>query len=123
QRHLHGGVQPPAQRRQRPVRGAAGGRRGRCVEDPADVVRVAVRRGASRRAACQHRQPRGTRTEGEPVTYWGPAWEELERTDPEIARAIMDELHRLRTNIQLIASENLTSPAVLAAMGSPVTAK
>jgi glycine hydroxymethyltransferase len=57
------------------------------------------------------------------VTYWGPSWEELERTDPQIAKAIMDELHRLRTNIQLIASENLTSPAVLAALGSPLTAK
>jgi len=57
------------------------------------------------------------------VTYWGPSWEELERTDPEIAQVIMDELARLRSNIQLIASENLTSPAVLAAMGSPLTAK
>ena len=57
------------------------------------------------------------------MTYWGPSWEELERTDPEIAQVILDELARLRGNIQLIASENLTSPAVLAAMGSPLTAK
>jgi glycine hydroxymethyltransferase len=57
------------------------------------------------------------------VTNWGPSWEALERTDPEIARAILDELERLRTNLQLIASENLTSPAVLAALGSPLTAK
>jgi glycine hydroxymethyltransferase len=57
------------------------------------------------------------------VTNWGPSWEALERTDPEIARAILAELERLRTNLQLIASENLTSPAVLAALGSPLTAK
>jgi len=57
------------------------------------------------------------------VTYWGPSWEELERTDPQIADAIMHELHRLRTTLNLIASENLTSPAVLAALGSPLTAK
>ncbi len=57
------------------------------------------------------------------MTYWGPSWGQLEETDPQIARAIMDEIHRLRTNLQLIASENLTSPAVLAALGSPLTAK
>jgi glycine hydroxymethyltransferase len=57
------------------------------------------------------------------VTYWGPSWEELERTDPEIAKTILDELGRLRSEINLIASENLTSPAVLTALGSPLTAK
>jgi glycine hydroxymethyltransferase len=57
------------------------------------------------------------------MTYWGPSWEALERTDPEIAHAILAELERLRTSLQLIASENLTSPAVLAALGSPLTAK
>ncbi len=57
------------------------------------------------------------------MTYWGPSWEELEKTDPEIAQTILDELQRLRSTINLIASENLTSPAVLAALGSPLTAK
>ncbi|MCA1833511.1 MAG: serine hydroxymethyltransferase [Actinomycetota bacterium] len=57
------------------------------------------------------------------MTYWGPSWEELERTDPEIAKTIMDEIGRLRSTVNLIASENLTSPAVLAALGSPLTAK
>src|SRR2546430_14921020 len=45
-------------------------------------------------------------------------WEALQRTDPEIARAIVDELGRERSMLRLIASENYTSPAVLAALGS-----
>jgi glycine hydroxymethyltransferase len=47
----------------------------------------------------------------------------LEAVDPEISRAIRDELHRQRTNLQLIASENFTSAAVLAAQGSVLTNK
>jgi glycine hydroxymethyltransferase len=54
---------------------------------------------------------------------WGPDVEALESGDPEIAQAIRDELQRQRTNLQLIASENLTSPAVLAAQGSVLTNK
>jgi glycine hydroxymethyltransferase len=54
---------------------------------------------------------------------WGPDFEALESGDPEIAQAIRDELNRQRTNLQLIASENLTSPAVLAAQGSVLTNK
>jgi glycine hydroxymethyltransferase len=45
-------------------------------------------------------------------------WEALQRTDPEIARAMVDELGRERSMLRLIASENYTSPAVLAALGS-----
>jgi glycine hydroxymethyltransferase len=45
-------------------------------------------------------------------------WEALQRADPEIARAIVDELGRERSMLRLIASENYTSPAVLAALGS-----
>jgi glycine hydroxymethyltransferase len=45
-------------------------------------------------------------------------WEALQRTDPEIARAIVDELGRERSMLRLIASENYASPAVLAALGS-----
>src|SRR5207248_10195244 len=44
--------------------------------------------------------------------------EALKSTDPEVARAVADELHRERTTLRLIASENYTSPAVLAALGS-----
>jgi glycine hydroxymethyltransferase len=44
-------------------------------------------------------------------------------TDPEVARLIHQELERQQTTLQLIASENFTSPAVLAASGSVLTNK
>jgi glycine hydroxymethyltransferase len=47
----------------------------------------------------------------------------LRRTDPEIARAIEAELERQQTGIELIASENFTSPSVLEAMGTVLTNK
>jgi glycine hydroxymethyltransferase len=56
-------------------------------------------------------------------TFWGPDFGELERTDPEIASVLLGELSRVRHGLQLIASENLTSPAVLAALGSTLTNK
>jgi glycine hydroxymethyltransferase len=56
-------------------------------------------------------------------TYWGPDFDALARTDPEIAAVLLAELDRLRGGLQLIASENLTSPAVLAALGSALTNK
>jgi glycine hydroxymethyltransferase len=56
-------------------------------------------------------------------TFWGPDFGELERTDPEIAAIVLGELERQRSGLQLIASENLTSPAVLAALGSTLTNK
>jgi glycine hydroxymethyltransferase len=43
--------------------------------------------------------------------------------DPEVARLLGEELHRQQTTLQLIASENFTSPAVLAASGSVLTNK
>lgn len=43
--------------------------------------------------------------------------------DPEVAAAMNQELQRQRDNIELIASENLVSPAVMAAMGSVLTNK
>ena len=43
--------------------------------------------------------------------------------DPEVARILAEELDRQRTTIQLIASENFTSPAVLAATASVLTNK
>ena len=43
--------------------------------------------------------------------------------DPEVGRAMQMELERQRRNIELIASENLVSPAVMAAMGSVLTNK
>ncbi|PMR59387.1 serine hydroxymethyltransferase [Verrucosispora sp. ts21] len=56
-------------------------------------------------------------------TFWGPDFEQLSTSDPEIAEVVLGELDRLRTGLQLIASENLTSPAVLAALGSTLTNK
>ena len=44
-------------------------------------------------------------------------------TDPEVAQAMQDELIRQREHIELIASENFVSPAVMAAMGSHLTNK
>lgn len=43
--------------------------------------------------------------------------------DPELGEAMNEELARQRRNIELIASENLVSPAVMAAMGSVLTNK
>ena len=43
--------------------------------------------------------------------------------DPELATAMHDELMRQRDNIELIASENFVSSAVMAAMGSALTNK
>lgn len=48
---------------------------------------------------------------------------DLQAVDPEIAEAILAELNRQRSNIELIASENFVSKAVMAAMGSPMTNK
>ena len=56
-------------------------------------------------------------------TYWGPDFQALRDTDPEIADVVLAELGRLRGGLQLIASENLTSPAVLAVLGSTLTNK
>ncbi len=50
-------------------------------------------------------------------------WNALTRTDPEVAEAIKDELERERTTLRLIASENYTSPAVLAALASTMNNK
>src|SRR5207245_8330747 len=56
-------------------------------------------------------------------TYWGPDFGALRDTDPEIADILLAELDRLRDGLQLIASENSTSPAVLAALGSTLSNK
>ncbi len=49
--------------------------------------------------------------------------ENVKRTDPEVAEAILNEIGRQRGKIELIASENFVSPAVMEAMGSPLTNK
>lgn len=47
----------------------------------------------------------------------------INNTDPEIASVILEELERQNRNIELIASENCVSEAVMSAMGSPLTNK
>lgn len=48
---------------------------------------------------------------------------EVAMTDPAVAEAISKEIGRQNSNIELIASENFVSKAVMAAMGSPLTNK
>lgn len=55
--------------------------------------------------------------------FWGPDFDALQAQDPEIAEVVLGELDRLRSGLQLIASENFTSPAVLAALGSTLSNK
>ena len=50
-------------------------------------------------------------------------FDEIEKTDREIADAIKAEMERQNSHIELIASENWVSKAVMAAMGSPLTNK
>lgn len=51
------------------------------------------------------------------------SFNEVSSFDPDLAKAMDDELARQRSHIELIASENLVSKAVMAAMGSPLTNK
>ena len=50
-------------------------------------------------------------------------YQHIKAFDPELFRAISDEVDRQRAHIELIASENFVSPAVMEAMGSPLTNK
>jgi glycine hydroxymethyltransferase len=56
-------------------------------------------------------------------TFYGPDFDLLSTQDPDIAAVLLSELHRQQTNLQLIASENFTSRAVLATMGSTLSNK
>ena len=51
------------------------------------------------------------------------SFEEVQNFDPEVAQAMTQELDRQRDHIELIASENIVSKAVMAAMGSHLTNK
>lgn len=57
------------------------------------------------------------------MTFFGPDFDQLQKQDPDIAAVLLSELERQRKNLQLIASENFTSPAVLAALGSTLSNK
>jgi glycine hydroxymethyltransferase len=50
-------------------------------------------------------------------------WAAVEKVDPEAAEAMLAEVRRENTKIELIASENFSSTAVLAALGTPLTNK
>ena len=50
-------------------------------------------------------------------------FDEILKIDPEVAAAMTDEITRQNVNLELIASENIASKAVMAAMGSPLTNK
>ncbi|MFC7489530.1 MULTISPECIES: serine hydroxymethyltransferase [unclassified Knoellia] len=56
-------------------------------------------------------------------TFYGSDFEALETFDPEIAGVLVSELDRLRGGLQLIASENMSSPAVLTSLGSTLSNK
>ena len=56
-------------------------------------------------------------------TFYGPDFNLLTSYDPEIAAVLLSELKRQQTNLQLIASENFTSRAVLATLGSTLSNK
>ena len=56
-------------------------------------------------------------------TFYGPDFTLLSQQDPDIAAVLLSELKRQQTNLQLIASENFTSRAVLAALGSTLSNK
>ena len=51
------------------------------------------------------------------------AFDEIKKADSEIADAIQAEMERQNSHLELIASENWVSKAVMAAMGSPLTNK
>ena len=55
--------------------------------------------------------------------FYGPDFDLLTEQDPDIAAILLSELHRQQTTLQLIASENFTSRAVLAALGSTLSNK
>ena len=58
-----------------------------------------------------------------PPTALPQGYDALRGQDPELAGILLDEVRRQSDSLQLIAAENFTSPAVLAALGSPLANK
>src|SRR5205085_11195194 len=79
--------------------------------------------GAERRNRTRRARVTSDRTEGGTMKDYAASWEALQKTDPEIAEAVSNELDRERSTLRLIASENYTSPAVLAALASTMNNK
>src|SRR5581483_8709000 len=92
------------------------------VRDPPGLPRDGLRRRqapAPRRQALRRRaRPRTPPRAGSP-----PVSSNLERTDPEVYAAVHRETEREEYNLELIASENVVSEAVLEAQGSILTNK
>ena len=78
------------------------------MSDPVESARAAV----AARGVTSYQAP-----------FWGPDFGALAAFDPEIAEVLVDEVDRARGGLQLIASENFTSPSVLAALGSTLSNK
>mgnify|MGYP003833232309 CR=1 FL=1 len=57
------------------------------------------------------------------IALKGDVMEHLKKVDPEVYQAIAEELKRQQDNLEMIASENFTSVAVLEAQGSVLTNK
>lgn len=119
----------PAQHGRRRHRRAAGGDPAGRRDAAGAWARICPRR--DRMAARRARRVSATHGTG-PATrgrcmnstpFWGPDFDQLTEEDPEIASIVLSELDRLRSGLQLIASENFTSPAVLAALGSTLSNK
>ncbi|MCA1682683.1 MAG: threonylcarbamoyl-AMP synthase [Actinobacteria bacterium] len=78
---------------------------------------------ATSAAEAENQLGSAVRGAGMSTPFWGPDFAALQQEDPEIADVVLGELDRLRGGLQLIASENFTSPAVLAALGSTLSNK
>ncbi len=104
--------------------GSGGGHAGQSDTDREQLATNASRCSAHARTGAQVRGGYRSHCDREQSTpFWGPDFDALQQQDPEIAGVVLDELDRLRGGLQLIASENLTSPAVLAALGSTLSNK
>src|SRR5262249_47895876 len=131
QRSLHGAAVARAQRRQRPLDGRTDRRLGARRGNPGAVAQHEVRGrtpsaphrsnlGSGAREVARRLQP----SENLMATQTTPAiWRTLRESDPEIADAIGNELHRQNHGLELIASENFVSRAILEAAGSVFTNK
>ncbi|WP_030621177.1 serine hydroxymethyltransferase [Streptomyces sclerotialus] len=84
---------------------------------------------ASTRSATPHSRPVRQQSDGPqpgsavPAPWGGPGFDQLRAQDPQIADALLGESARQAAGLQLIAAENFSSPAVLAALGSPLANK
>ncbi|MBB4891293.1 glycine hydroxymethyltransferase [Streptomyces olivoverticillatus] len=86
-------------------------------------VTPAPTRGASTATERTPRVTAGAAAHPGPHPGWESGFGELLHRDPEIAGLLLGEADRQSAGLQLIAAENFTSPAVLAALGSPLANK